>query len=77
MRTVNLAEVLMPYGIEADLDDDDLVTEVIVIAKVSAVDGETSLQISAPDGCDWIAQFGLLAAAWHIARSAAPGERGG
>ena len=67
MTTLNLAEVLLPYGLEADLDDGDLITDVMVIAKVSAADGTTAIQISAPDGCDWIAQRGLLSAAQFIA----------
>ena len=73
---MNLAEALVPYGIEADLDDGDLITDVVVLAKVHGADGTTSLQISSPAGTDWIAEFGLVAAAWHIMRHAGPTPHG-
>jgi hypothetical protein len=65
---MNLAEALMPYGIEAELAEDDLIVEAVVLAKVHTADGTTTLQISSTEGCDWIAQFGLVAAAWHVLR---------
>lgn len=66
MKTVNLAEVLVPYGIEADLDDGDLIVDVLIIARVSGPDGTTSLQLSSTDGTDWITERGLVSAAQHI-----------
>lgn len=69
---MNLAEALLPYGIEAELADDDLIVEAVVLAKVHSSDGDTSLQIASTQGCDWISEFGLVAAAWHILRSDAP-----
>lgn len=73
--SVNLPEALVPFGIEADIDLDDVITDVVIVAKVHHPDGSTSLQISSSN-VDWVAQFGLIAAAWHILRSNPP-ERSG
>lgn len=63
---VNLAEVLVPYGIEADLAEGDLITDVLILAKVHQPDGTTALLVEASAGHDWIARLGMLAAATLI-----------
>ncbi len=72
---MNLAEALVSYAIEADIDADDLITDVVILAKVHAADGTTTLLIGAPDGRDWISQFGLMAAAWTSGQGGALRER--
>lgn len=68
MSNRKASEVLDPLGVVLDLEDDQRVTECLVLAKVIGLgeDGQTSLTISASDGLDWIARAGLLAAAAQV-----------
>lgn len=48
MSRVNLAEVLVAYGIEAELDEGDLITDVPILAKVHQPDGATAINMAGP-----------------------------
>lgn len=55
-------------GVTLDLDDNQHLTDVIVLGRLSdAENGETALVIGASAGLDWIAQLGLLAAGRLVA----------
>jgi hypothetical protein len=54
-------------GVTIELDDNQHLTEVIVLGKiVDLVDNTTGLVIGASAGLDWISQRGIIAAAQHI-----------
>lgn len=61
--------VLDGLGVTLDLDDEDLVTEVVVIAKVARMSdgGGTAVVVSNNEGLDWVSQLGLIEAARLIA----------
>jgi hypothetical protein len=60
--------ILDGLGVTFDLDEDDLITEVVVVGKVSRMSesGGTSIVIGTNDGMDWISQLGLLEAARQV-----------
>lgn len=60
--------ILDGLGVTFDLDDDDLITETTVIAKVTrmADGGGTSIVIANSDGIDWVSQLGLIEAARRV-----------
>lgn len=64
-------DVLALIGVDLDLEDGDLVTDAIVLCKVSTAEGETRMISSTSQGTDWITVRGMLA----IAESA--GQHGG
>jgi hypothetical protein len=60
---VKLKDALATLDIDMDLDDGDMLTDVLVIAKVSRLDGPTSVLQAATEGTDEITRLGLVAAA--------------
>jgi len=55
-------------GVVVDLDDDDLITECVVIGKCTrlAEGGGTSLVLASSDGIDWVSQLGLIEGARRV-----------
>lgn len=64
-------EVLDPLGVMLDVDDDQQVTECVVIARCVSFgeDNRTALIVASSPGLDWISQGGLLSAADRVLRS--------
>lgn len=62
----DIAELLVGRGATIDLADGDIVTDMIVLCRVSRVDGTTSLGIAFTEGTSWLDQFGLVKAADNI-----------
>lgn len=60
---MKLKQALETLDIEFDLDEGDMLTDVLVIAKVSRLDGDTSVLQAATEGTDEITRLGLVAAA--------------
>ncbi len=61
-------------GVTLDLDEHQHISDAVVLARLGdATDGSTALVIGASEGCDWIAQLGLLSAA-RIVVAASVGE---
>lgn len=60
--------VLDPLGLLLELEADQQVIEVLIIAKVAGYgdDTRTALLYETSPGLDWIAQRGLLSAATHL-----------
>jgi hypothetical protein len=54
------------HGVTLDLEDTDLVSDFVVLAKVANEDGGASIAIGASDGMDWITQLGIVTAASRI-----------
>ncbi len=56
-------DVLAQIGVELELEDGDLVTDAIVLCKVSTADGDTRMISGTSEGTDWITVRGMLAIA--------------
>lgn len=63
---MKLKEVLETLDIEFELDDGAMVTDVIVVAKVSRIDGPTTIVHASTEGTDGITKLGLVTAAARI-----------
>lgn len=67
-----IGPTLDELGVEIELDIDERVTEVLVIAKTMDLEtGAVSLLITSND-LDWIQQWGLHAAAGQVYQSQSP-----
>lgn len=61
---MNLLDALAGMNVPADLRDGDIVTDVVIIARVVNAERETpELHLRCSEGTDWIVQNGLLALA--------------
>lgn len=67
-------EILDPLGMLLDVEDDQQVTECLLIAKCVSFgeDSRTSLIVTTSPGLDWISQAGLFAAAEQVMRAQPP-----
>ncbi|MFE2710606.1 hypothetical protein ACFXKI_01095 [Streptomyces mirabilis] len=61
-----IGRLLDTLGFTADLDDDDMPTDALVILKVVTPEGRVAITIGASESMDWITQKGLLAGAAEI-----------
>lgn len=66
MTDQNIGPILDGLGASIELDEGDLISSALVIAKVVDPTGEVSLSLSASDGLSWIDQNGLVASAQQI-----------
>jgi hypothetical protein len=66
MSDQQIGNLVDRHGVILDLEDADLVSDVLVVAKVSTTDGGTTIAIGASDGMDWVTQLGLVTAAARI-----------
>ncbi|GGU62798.1 hypothetical protein [Streptomyces lavendofoliae] len=69
MTEQQIGSALDALGVTADLDDDDMVADALVILKVVQDDGSIALSIGTTDSRDWISQAGLLHAALEVTQS--------
>lgn len=53
-------------GISLDLEDGDLVSDAVLIAKVHRSDGTVIVASKATEGTDWVTRRGLIAAAADV-----------
>jgi hypothetical protein len=68
----DIAEILAGRGCTLDLDDGDMVTDAVVLARVSkGDDGSTVIVMGSTEGTAWLDQFGLVKAADNILSFAA------
>lgn len=65
-------------GVTVDLDDEDLITEVVVIGKCTRLSdgGGTSLVLASSDGIDWVSQLGLIEGARRVVLDGITGQAG-
>lgn len=62
-----VGDIADALGVELNLYEDDMVTDVLVLAKVVEADGSVRLSYCASDGMSWIERIGLLSAATKMA----------
>lgn len=66
-----IGPMLDALGVTASLDDNQQITEAVIIAKISDfATGRAMLGLYTSEGLDWIAQYGLVAAASHVLNDA-------
>ena len=56
-------DVLAQLGIDLELEDGDLITDAVVLCKVSTSTGGTSLVSRTSTGMDWITYRGMISLA--------------
>ena len=66
---MELMEALETLDFDIELGDGDLVTDVLVIAKVVRLDGPTTILHAATSGTDGITKLGLVTAASRVISS--------
>lgn len=67
--------ILDELGVTLELEPNDRVTEVLILAKLTDLDtGDVGLVFASND-LDWIAQAGLLAAASQVEHNTPPAPR--
>lgn len=66
MADQKIGQLLDSLGVEADLEEGDLVASAFVILKVVKADGTVSLANARSDGLDWITRLGMVTAAQSI-----------
>lgn len=71
-----MGPILDGLGNTLEMDEGDLVSSALVIAKVVDKDGEVSLALSCSEGLSWIDQNGLLTSAQQIVNQSEIGKRG-
>ena len=54
------------FDYDVDTDDDETVTDVVIVAKVARLSGPPTVIIVCSNGTDIVTQLGLLAAAQQI-----------
>ncbi|GES27926.1 hypothetical protein AB0G60_02610 [Streptomyces angustmyceticus] len=66
MADHRIGQTVDALGVTADLDDEDMVTDCIVLLKVLQADGTIAMSIGTTDSTDWINQKGLLHSALEL-----------
>ena len=67
--------ILDELGVKVDLDEQDRITEVLVLAKTTDLDSGDVALIVVSNELDWIAQAGLHAAAAQVFSADEPRRR--
>ncbi|MCO6011427.1 hypothetical protein NE236_41405 [Actinoallomurus purpureus] len=68
MTDQTAGQILDNLGVNLELDEGDLVSDALVLAKVIRADGEVTLLIVPSESLDWIAMRGMVYAADEILR---------
>lgn len=64
-----IGSILDGLDISFDLDDGDLMSDALVIAKVLRANGTVSLAITSSDATSWLDRLGMVTAASEIIRT--------
>jgi hypothetical protein len=64
-----LGDLIDSLGVTLNLDDDDLVSDAIIITKIINANSEVSVSIGKSESLTWLDELGLLVAANDIVRS--------
>ncbi|MFE9684168.1 hypothetical protein [Streptomyces sp. NPDC006285] len=62
MSEQKIGQLLDSLGVEADIEEGDLVAAAFVILKVIKTDGTVSLANARSEGLDWITRLGMVTA---------------
>jgi hypothetical protein len=65
----HIGQLLDALGVTADIADDDMVTDALVVLKVVKADGAVSLNKVTSEALDWVTGLGMLTAAQGIENS--------
>lgn len=57
------ADVLAQLGVDLDLDDGDLITDAVVLIKISREDGGTAFVSRTSNGMDFVTYAGMISVA--------------
>jgi len=60
-----VGEVIDSLGIKIGRKDGDMVTDVVVLAKIVEADGKVRFAMAWSEGTSWIERFGMVAAAFE------------
>ncbi|SDI40744.1 hypothetical protein SAMN05421505_14918 [Sinosporangium album] len=66
MAGSDISRIMQSLGITLDLSDGDLVSDLILIAKIHKPDGGVTLISRTSEGTDWITRRGMIAAANEV-----------
>jgi len=66
MTGQKIGQLLDSLGITADLDENDLPTDALVLLKVVKDDGSVGLVKAHSESLDWISSLGMLTAAVEV-----------
>lgn len=66
MADQKIGQAIDALGVTADLDDEDMIVDCIVLIKVLQADGSIAMSIGTTDSTDWINQKGLLHSALEL-----------
>ncbi|WP_225825607.1 hypothetical protein [Streptomyces naphthomycinicus] len=66
MPDQQIGQLLDTLGVTADLTEDDMPTDAVVLLKVVRRDGTVALVLACSESLDWIGQTGMLRAAIDI-----------
>lgn len=66
MADQKIGQAIDALGVTADLDDEDMVVDCIVLLKVLQADGSIAMSIGVTDSTDWINRSGLLHSALEL-----------
>lgn len=70
-----IGSIIDSSGVAVCLHEGDMITTVIVIAKVVTADGQVGVIMEDSEGCSWVDQLGLMTAACAIMRADSPIKR--
>lgn len=63
-----VGDLVDSLGVTLEYDEDDMIPDVVVLAKIVAADGGVSVGIGSSETLSWIDQIGVLTAASDIVR---------
>lgn len=62
-----IGEMLDAIGINAELDEGELICSALVLLETVGEDGETSLQVIEDESTSWVKRIGMLKVALDVA----------
>lgn len=62
-----IGDMLDALGVQAELDEGELICSAVVLMETVGEDGETSLQIVEDDSTSWVKKIGMLKVALDVA----------
>jgi hypothetical protein len=65
----HIGHIIDGLGLEMDLQEDDLVANVMVIAKVIRADGSTAIAMASDEAMSWLDRLGIVTAAGELVRT--------
>lgn len=70
MTVQKIGQLLDSLGVVAELEDDDLVSDAVVLLRTTPAEGPGGVTIAASDGLNWVDQIGLIRSSQVIVEAA-------